>query len=248
MFDDPAVEINELTSLIKQDIQGLNGALTDLSTFQSRQANGNRQVWRPCPAPGVRVVERSAVATLNLWGLCGSVEPPMPCVAGRQPVHQYCGRPACAPEGHHCQLPRRAHAAPGEPEGAPGSPTVVLRRAGEPAVPSGSAARCTWPRSSSRFVPCDLVLHGVRCEHVAPLDRVYASLLAYIQCWGPGLVVGLRQQAEWCTLPHLRWLFLCARARAPKLAQQASRERRVAWPPRSAPVRLQQCAGARSTD
>ncbi|KAK9839703.1 hypothetical protein WJX81_007141 [Elliptochloris bilobata] len=44
MFDDPAVQINELTSLIKQDIQGLNGALTDLSTFQSRQANGNRQI------------------------------------------------------------------------------------------------------------------------------------------------------------------------------------------------------------
>ena len=54
MFDDPAVEINELTSLIKQDIQGLNGALTDLSTFQSRQANGNRQARLPCPGPGVR--------------------------------------------------------------------------------------------------------------------------------------------------------------------------------------------------
>lgn len=45
MFDDPAVEINELTGLIKADIQGLNGALSDLSTFQGRQAgSGNRQV------------------------------------------------------------------------------------------------------------------------------------------------------------------------------------------------------------
>ena len=45
MFDDPAVQINELTGLIKADIQGLNGALTDLSTFQGRQAgSGNRQV------------------------------------------------------------------------------------------------------------------------------------------------------------------------------------------------------------
>ncbi|XP_065872808.1 syntaxin-31 [Euphorbia lathyris] len=42
MFDDPTVEIQELTTLIKNDITTLNGALTDLQTLQNMEmADGN---------------------------------------------------------------------------------------------------------------------------------------------------------------------------------------------------------------
>ncbi len=44
MFDDPAIEINQLTTLIKQDIQGLNSAIADLQNFSSMgKTNGNKQ-------------------------------------------------------------------------------------------------------------------------------------------------------------------------------------------------------------
>ncbi|WCJ19805.1 Syntaxin-31 [Euphorbia peplus] len=42
MFDDPTIEIQELTTLIKNDITTLNGALTDLQTLQNIElADGN---------------------------------------------------------------------------------------------------------------------------------------------------------------------------------------------------------------
>ncbi|KAF2296245.1 hypothetical protein GH714_037029 [Hevea brasiliensis] len=42
MFDDPTIEIQELTSLIKNDITALNTALTDLQTLQNMEiADGN---------------------------------------------------------------------------------------------------------------------------------------------------------------------------------------------------------------
>lgn len=42
MFDDPMVEIQELTALIKNDITALNTALTDLQTLQNMEiADGN---------------------------------------------------------------------------------------------------------------------------------------------------------------------------------------------------------------
>ena len=42
MFDDPIVEIQELTSLIKNDITALNVALSDLQTIQNIEiADGN---------------------------------------------------------------------------------------------------------------------------------------------------------------------------------------------------------------
>lgn len=42
MFDDPIVEIQELTALVKNDITALNVALTDLQTIQNMEvANGN---------------------------------------------------------------------------------------------------------------------------------------------------------------------------------------------------------------
>lgn len=39
-FDDPAQEVDELTGIIKQDIQGLNGAIADLQRLSARQKNG----------------------------------------------------------------------------------------------------------------------------------------------------------------------------------------------------------------
>lgn len=39
MFDDPAEEINELSSVVKQDIQALNQAISDLQTFGSGGPN-----------------------------------------------------------------------------------------------------------------------------------------------------------------------------------------------------------------
>jgi len=42
MFDDPAQEIAELTTVIKQDISALNGAITDLQEF-SRQSSSYNQ-------------------------------------------------------------------------------------------------------------------------------------------------------------------------------------------------------------
>jgi syntaxin 5 len=43
MFDDPAVEIQELTSVIKQDITALNAAISDLQCLcDSRNENVNR--------------------------------------------------------------------------------------------------------------------------------------------------------------------------------------------------------------
>lgn len=42
MFNDPTVEIQELTVLIKNDITALNAALTDLQTIQNMEiADGN---------------------------------------------------------------------------------------------------------------------------------------------------------------------------------------------------------------
>jgi len=42
MFDDPAQEINELSTIVKQDIQALNQAISDLQTFSG--SGGNKQV------------------------------------------------------------------------------------------------------------------------------------------------------------------------------------------------------------
>ena len=41
MFDDPAEEINELATVVKQDIQALNQAISDLQTFSA--GGGNKQ-------------------------------------------------------------------------------------------------------------------------------------------------------------------------------------------------------------
>lgn len=42
IFDDPIVEIQELTALVKNDITALNVALTDLQTIQNMEiADGN---------------------------------------------------------------------------------------------------------------------------------------------------------------------------------------------------------------
>ena len=44
LFDDPAREIAELTTIVKQDINALNGAISDLQQFSHRaQSNNNRQ-------------------------------------------------------------------------------------------------------------------------------------------------------------------------------------------------------------
>lgn len=43
MFDDPAQEINELTRVLKQDIQGLNVQIADLQNMHGSGADGNRQ-------------------------------------------------------------------------------------------------------------------------------------------------------------------------------------------------------------
>lgn len=39
MFDDPAQQINELSTVVKQDIQALNQAISDLQTFSGGGAN-----------------------------------------------------------------------------------------------------------------------------------------------------------------------------------------------------------------
>lgn len=43
MFDDPSKEIDELTGIIKQDIQGLNMAIADLQRISSKKAEDNKQ-------------------------------------------------------------------------------------------------------------------------------------------------------------------------------------------------------------
>lgn len=43
MFDDPSQEIDELTGIIKQDIQGLNMAIADLQQISGRKADENKQ-------------------------------------------------------------------------------------------------------------------------------------------------------------------------------------------------------------
>lgn len=43
MFDDPAREINELTAVLKQDIQGLNIQIADLQNTYGSAADGNKQ-------------------------------------------------------------------------------------------------------------------------------------------------------------------------------------------------------------
>ncbi|KAK9849947.1 hypothetical protein WJX84_007299 [Apatococcus fuscideae] len=42
-FDDPAQEINELSTLVKQDIQTLNVAIADLQSLSARTTDGNKQ-------------------------------------------------------------------------------------------------------------------------------------------------------------------------------------------------------------
>lgn len=43
MFDDPAQEINELTMVLKQDIQGLNMQIADLQNMHGAAVDGNKQ-------------------------------------------------------------------------------------------------------------------------------------------------------------------------------------------------------------
>jgi syntaxin 5 len=43
MFDDPGAEIDELTGIIKQDIQDLNTAIAELQRISSRKEEGNKQ-------------------------------------------------------------------------------------------------------------------------------------------------------------------------------------------------------------
>ena len=43
MFDDPGREINELTAVLKQDIQGLNVQIADLQNTYGSAAEGNKQ-------------------------------------------------------------------------------------------------------------------------------------------------------------------------------------------------------------
>lgn len=43
MFDDPQAEIDELTGIIKQDIQGLNSAIADLQRLSGRSGGENKQ-------------------------------------------------------------------------------------------------------------------------------------------------------------------------------------------------------------
>lgn len=43
MFDDPAQEINELTMVLKQDIQGLNIQIADLQNMHGAALDGNKQ-------------------------------------------------------------------------------------------------------------------------------------------------------------------------------------------------------------
>jgi syntaxin 5 len=43
MFDDPSREIDEMTGIIKQDIQGLNMAIADLQRVSSKKPDENKQ-------------------------------------------------------------------------------------------------------------------------------------------------------------------------------------------------------------
>lgn len=43
MFDDPAMEVDELTGIIKQDIQGLNSSIADLLRVSGRSKEDNKQ-------------------------------------------------------------------------------------------------------------------------------------------------------------------------------------------------------------
>ena len=43
MFDDPAQEINELTMVLKQDIQGLNVQIADLQNMHGSGSDGSKQ-------------------------------------------------------------------------------------------------------------------------------------------------------------------------------------------------------------
>ena len=44
MFDDPAVEINQMTNLIKQDIQALNSSIAELQNFSvGGRSDANKQ-------------------------------------------------------------------------------------------------------------------------------------------------------------------------------------------------------------
>jgi len=43
MFDDPSAEIDELTGIIKHDIQALNESIGELQRVSARRADGNRQ-------------------------------------------------------------------------------------------------------------------------------------------------------------------------------------------------------------
>ncbi|MEW5306780.1 MAG: hypothetical protein WDW36_009218 [Sanguina aurantia] len=43
MFDDPAMEVDELTGIIKQDIQGLNSSIADLQRVSGRSKEDNKQ-------------------------------------------------------------------------------------------------------------------------------------------------------------------------------------------------------------
>ena len=42
-FDDPAQEINEVSTVVKQDIQALNVAIADLQTLSAKSTDGNKQ-------------------------------------------------------------------------------------------------------------------------------------------------------------------------------------------------------------
>ena len=43
MFDDPAQDINELTAVLKQDIQGLNAQIADMQSTYGSASQGNKQ-------------------------------------------------------------------------------------------------------------------------------------------------------------------------------------------------------------
>ena len=68
MFDDPIMEIQELTSLIKNDIMALNVALSDLQTIQNIEiADGKYSEGRVGHTTAVLMTRRA-----NLWGLQNS--------------------------------------------------------------------------------------------------------------------------------------------------------------------------------
>lgn len=43
MFDDPAAEVDELTGIIKQDIQGMNNSIAELQRLSARSKDANKQ-------------------------------------------------------------------------------------------------------------------------------------------------------------------------------------------------------------